>query len=314
MTAYVIFDALEEGFIQLDELVNVSEKAWRTPGSRMFIEVGSDVPLESLLRGMIIQSGNDASVALAEHLAGSEEAFASIMNYQAGVLGMENSFFENSTGLTGSNHYVTARDIATLAAALIRDFPDFYSIYSERSYTYNGISQGNRNTLLARDSSVDGLKTGYTDAAGFCLVTSAVRDNTRLITAVFGTNSTNARAEGSQVLLNYGFRFFETRRLVYTGQELENARVWGGDPQSISVGLPEDLYLTLPKGSFERLSVLVDVNESLRAPIAVGDEVGEIEILLNGSKIFENTLIALNNSYNSGYWQLFMDTIESWFE
>jgi D-alanyl-D-alanine carboxypeptidase (penicillin-binding protein 5/6) len=314
MTAYVIFDALEEGFIQLDELVNVSEKAWRTPGSRMFIEVGSDVPLESLLRGMIIQSGNDASVALAEHLAGSEEAFASIMNYQAGILGMENSFFENSTGLTGSNHYVTARDIATLAAALIRDFPDFYSIYSERSYTYNGISQGNRNTLLARDSSVDGLKTGYTDAAGFCLVTSAVRDNTRLITAVFGTNSTNARAEGSQVLLNYGFRFFETRRLVYTGQELENARVWGGDPQSISVGLPEDLYLTLPKGSFERLSVLVDVNESLRAPIAVGDEVGEIEILLNGSKIFENTLIALNNSYNSGYWQLFMDTIESWFE
>jgi serine-type D-Ala-D-Ala carboxypeptidase (penicillin-binding protein 5/6) len=306
MTAYVIFDALEDGFIQMDELVRISEKAWR-----MFIEVDSDVPLESLLRGMIIQSGNDASVALAEHLAGTEEAFASLMNYQAGILGMENSFFENATGLPGSNHYVTARDIATLAAALIRDFPDFYSIYSERSYTYNGIQQGNRNTLLARGDGVDGLKTGYTDAAGYCLVTSAIRDSTRLITAVFGTNSTNARAEGSQALLNYGFRFFETRRLVSVGQELESARVWGGEPQSVSVGLPEDLYLTLPKGSFDQLSILLNVNESIRPPIAAGDEIGKIEILLNGSKIYENTLISLNSSDNSGYWRLFMDTVES---
>ncbi len=314
MTAYVIFDALEDGFIQMDELVRISEKAWRTEGSRMFIEVDSDVPLESLLRGMIIQSGNDASVALAEHLAGTEEAFASLMNYQAGILGMENSFFENATGLPGSNHYVTARDIATLAAALIRDFPDFYSIYSERSYTYNGIQQGNRNTLLARGDGVDGLKTGYTDAAGYCLVTSAIRDSTRLITAVFGTNSTNARAEGSQALLNYGFRFFETRRLVSVGQELESARVWGGEPQSVSVGLPEDLYLTLPKGSFDQLSILLNVNESIRPPIAAGDEIGKIEILLNDSKIYENTLISLNSSDNSGYWRLFMDTVESWFE
>lgn len=314
MTAYVIFDALEDGFIQMDELVRISERAWRTEGSRMFIEVDSDVPLESLLRGMIIQSGNDASVALAEHLAGTEEAFASLMNYQAGILGMENSFFENATGLPGSNHYVTARDIATLAAALIRDFPDFYSIYSERSYTYNGIQQGNRNTLLARGDGVDGLKTGYTDAAGYCLVTSAIRDSTRLITAVFGTNSTNARAEGSQALLNYGFRFFETRRLVSVGQELESARVWGGEPQSVSVGLPEDLYLTLPKGSFDQLSILLNVNESIRPPIAAGDEIGKIEILLNGSKIYENTLISLNSSDNSGYWRLFMDTVESWFE
>jgi serine-type D-Ala-D-Ala carboxypeptidase (penicillin-binding protein 5/6) len=314
MTAYVIFDALEDGFIQMDELVRISERAWRTEGSRMFIEVDSDVPLESLLRGMIIQSGNDASVALAEHLAGTEEAFASLMNYQAGILGMENSFFENATGLPGSNHYVTARDIATLAAALIRDFPDFYSIYSERSYTYNGIQQGNRNTLLARGDGVDGLKTGYTDAAGYCLVTSAIRDSTRLITAVFGTNSTNTRAEGSQALLNYGFRFFETRRLVSVGQELESARVWGGEPQSVSVGLPEDLYLTLPKGSFDQLSILLNVNESIRPPIAAGDEIGKIEILLNGSKIYENTLISLNSSDNSGYWRLFMDTVESWFE
>ena len=314
MTAYVIFDALEDGFIQMDELVRFSERAWRTEGSRMFIEVDSDVPLESLLRGMIIQSGNDASVALAEHLAGTEEAFASLMNYQAGILGMENSFFENATGLPGSNHYVTARDIATLAAALIRDFPDFYSIYSERSYTYNGIQQGNRNTLLARGDGVDGLKTGYTDAAGYCLVTSAIRDSTRLITAVFGTNSTNTRAEGSQALLNYGFRFFETRRLVSVGQELESARVWGGEPQSVSVGLPEDLHLTLPKGSFDQLSILLNVNESIRPPIAAGDEIGKIEILLNGSKIYENTLISLNSSDNSGYWRLFMDTVESWFE
>ena len=314
MTAYVIFDALEDGFIQMDELVRISERAWRTEGSRMFIEVDSDVPLESLLRGMIIQSGNDASVALAEHLAGTEEAFASLMNYQAGILGMENSFFENATGLPGSNHYVTARDIATLAAALIRDFPDFYSIYSERSYTYNGIQQGNRNTLLARGDGVDGLKTGYTDAAGYCLVTSAIRDSTRLITAVFGTNSTNTRAEGSQALLNYGFRFFETRRLVSVGQELESARVWGGEPQSVSVGLPEDLHLTLPKGSFDQLSILLNVNESIRPPIAAGDEIVEIEILLNGSKIYENTLISLNSSDNSGYWRLFMDTVESWFE
>jgi len=314
MTAYVIFKAIEEEQISLNELVLVSERAWRTEGSRMFIEVGDQVRVDDLLRGMIIQSGNDASVALAEHLAGSEAAFANLMMYYADLLGMVGSSFMNATGLPDPNHYMTARDVATLAQAIISEFPNYYQLYSERSFTYNDIQQGNRNTLLRRDPSVDGLKTGYTDSAGYCLASSAIRDNMRLIAVVFGMNSAEARAEGSQVLLNYGFRFFETRRLINVNENVAEARILGGAPAYIPVGLGEEVFLTLPRGTYDDISVQVDINPDLWAPVDIGAQVGDIQILLNDSIVYENTLNALNSSEDAGYWQMIKDYVENWFQ
>jgi len=314
MTAYVIFKAIEEEQMGLNELVLVSERAWRTEGSRMFIEVGDQVRVDDLLRGMIIQSGNDASVALAEHLAGSEAAFANLMMYYADLLGMTGSSFMNATGLPDPNHFMTARDVATLAQAIISEFPNYYQLYSERSFTYNDIQQGNRNTLLRRDSSVDGLKTGYTDSAGYCLASSAIRDNMRLIAVVFGMNSAEARAEGSQVLLNYGFRFFETRRLINVNENVAEARILGGVPAYINVGLGEEVFLTLPRGTYDDISVQVDINPDLWAPIDLGAQVGDIQILLNDSIVYENTLNALNSSEDAGYWQMLKDYLENWFQ
>jgi D-alanyl-D-alanine carboxypeptidase (penicillin-binding protein 5/6) len=314
MTAYVIFKAIEEEQMSLNELVLVSERAWRTEGSRMFIEVGDQVRVEDLLRGMIIQSGNDASVALAEHLAGSEAAFANLMMYYADLLDMTGSSFMNATGLPDPNHYMTARDVATLAQAIISEFPNYYQLYSERSFTYNDIQQGNRNTLLRRDPSVDGLKTGYTDSAGYCLASSAIRDNMRLIAVVFGMNSAEARAEGSQVLLNYGFRFFETRRLINVNENVAEARILGGTPAYIPVGLGEEVFLTLPRGTYDDISVQVDINPDLWAPVDIGAQVGEIQILLNDSIIYENTLNALNSAEDAGYWQMLKDYVENWFQ
>jgi len=314
MTAYVIFKAIEEEQISLNELVLVSERAWRTEGSRMFIEVGDQVRVDDLLRGMIIQSGNDASVALAEHLAGSEAAFANLMMYYADLLGMTGSSFMNATGLPDPNHYMTARDVATLAQAIISEFPNYYQLYSERSFTYNDIQQGNRNTLLRRDPSVDGLKTGYTDSAGYCLASSAIRDNMRLIAVVFGMNSAEARAEGSQVLLNYGFRFFETRRLINVNENVAEARILGGAPAYIPVGLGEEVFLTLPRGTYDDISVQVDINPDLWAPVDIGAQVGDIQILLNDSIVYENTLNALNSSEDAGYWQMLKDYVENWFQ
>lgn len=314
MTAYVIFKAIEEEQMSLNELVLVSERAWRTEGSRMFIEVGDQVRVEDLLRGMIIQSGNDASVALAEHLAGSEAAFANLMMYYADLLDMTGSSFMNATGLPDPNHYMTARDVATLAQAIISEFPNYYQLYSERSFTYNDIQQGNRNTLLRRDPSVDGLKTGYTDSAGYCLASSAIRDNMRLIAVVFGMNSAEARAEGSQVLLNYGFRFFETRRLINVNENVAEARILGGTPAYIPVGLGEEVFLTLPRGTYDDISLQVDINPDLWAPVDIGAQVGEIQILLNDSIIYENTLNALNSAEDAGYWQMLKDYVENWFQ
>ena len=314
MTAYVIFKAIEEEQMSLNELVLVSERAWRTEGSRMFIEVGDQVRVDDLLRGMIIQSGNDASVALAEHLAGSEAAFANLMMYYADLLGMTGSSFMNTTGLPDPNHYMTARDVATLAQAIISEFPNYYQLYSERSFTYNDIQQGNRNTLLRRDPSVDGLKTGYTDSAGYCLASSAIRDNMRLIAVVFGMNSAEARAEGSQVLLNYGFRFFETRRLINVNENVAEARILGGTPAYIPVGLGEEVFLTLPRGTYDDISVQVDINPDLWAPVDIGAQVGDIQILLNDSIVYENTLNALNSSEDAGYWQMLKDYVENWFQ
>ena len=246
MTSYVVFKELAEGKITLEETVAVSEKAWRTGGSRMFIEPDMQVTIEDLVKGMIIQSGNDACVALAEHLAGSEDAFASLMNHYAELLGMTGTSFMNSTGLPDPQHYTTARDIAILSAAIIRDFPDYYSWYSEKEFTFNSIRQHNRNTLLWRDPAIDGLKTGHTEAAGYCLATSAKRDGMRLISAVMGSASESNRATESQSLLNYGFRFFETVQLYQAGHELATGQVWKGLTEEVSLGLEQALFVTFP--------------------------------------------------------------------
>ncbi len=314
MTAYAVFKALEQNQISMDDQVRVSEKAWRTQGSRMFIEVDTEVSVEDLLRGMIVQSGNDASVALAEHVAGSEETFVGLMNRYAGTLGMTGTHFENPTGLPGDNHVMTARDIAVLAKAIIEEFPEHYGFYSEREYTYNGIRQHNRNTLLWRDQSVDGLKTGHTDAAGYCLVTSAERDGMRLISVVLGTASPDARADASQALLGYGFRFYETHRLYASGEEITTARVWRGDPQVAGLGLTEDLYVTIPRGKYESLSAVMDLSTDLVAPLQPQDAVGAVRVSLDGEPVSDVPLVLLHEVAQAGFLARLKDDITRWLQ
>lgn len=314
MTAYAVFRALDEGQISLSDQVRVSEKAWRTPGSRMFIEVGTEVGVEDLIRGMIIQSGNDASVALAEHVAGSEETFVALMNQHAELLGMTGSHFQNSTGLPGDNHVMTARDVVTLAQAIIAEFPTYYSYYSEREYTYNGIRQHNRNSLLWRDDSVDGLKTGYTDAAGYCLVTSAERDGMRLITVVLGTQSTETRADATQALLSYGFRFFETHRLYTDGAEITTARVWKGESESVELGVKDDLFITIPRGQYESLAAEMDLESELIAPLEKERPVGTVRVSLNGDSLAELPLVVLEDIGEAGFFARLKDEITLWLQ
>ena len=314
MTAYSVFKALEDGLISLDDEVRVSEKAWGTEGSRTFIQVGTTVSVEDLLQGMIVQSGNDASVALAEHVAGTEEAFADLMNFYANLLGMENSSFRNSTGLPDPDHYMTARDAATIARAIISEFPEYYGWYSQREFTYNDIEQFNRNTLLWRDESVDGLKTGYTEAAGYCLVTSAERSGMRLVSVVMGSHSAEARANDSQALLNYGFRFFETYRLYSEGDEVTTARVWKGETESVSLGVAEEYYLTIPKGRYDSLVSDTTVDEDLTAPIEAGTQLGSVTISTNGEDLVELPLVALDDVAEAGLWQRIKDGISLWFQ
>ena len=314
MTAYVAFRALEEGQISLEDEVYVSEKAWRTPGSRMFIEVDTSVSVGALLKGMIIQSGNDASVALAEHVAGSEETFANLMNSYADQLGLAGSQFRNSTGLPAKNHHTTARDVAILAKAIIDEFPAYYAWYSERDYTYNGITQHNRNSLLWRDASVDGVKTGHTDAAGYCLVSSAERDDMRLIAVVMGTPSTKARADASQALLNYGYRFFETHKLYEAGQEITTTRVWKSEVESAPLGLEEDLYVTIPRGSYDELSAVMDLQTRLMAPLDDSTAVGTVTVSLNGETVSGAPLVALGQVEVGGLWQRMRDQVLLWLE
>jgi len=314
MTAYTAFKALEQGQISLDDQVYVSEKAWRTDGSRMFIEVDTYVSVEDLFRGMIIQSGNDASVALAEHVAGSEETFVGLMNEYAQMLGMTSSSFRNSTGLPESDHYMTARDTATLARAIIAEFPEYYAWYSERDFTYNEITQHNRNSLLWRDSSVDGLKTGYTDAAGYCLVTSAERSDMRLIAVVMGTASAEARVDASQAILNYGFRFYETHKLYSSGQEITTARVWKGEPQTAALGLMDDLYLTIPRGSYDSLSAAMDLEAELIAPLQTSTSVGYVRVSLDGESLSEVPLVVLHDVPEASLWTRLKDEITLWLQ
>ena len=296
MTVYATADALKKGLIKLEDEPVISEYAWKQEGSRMFIEVGKQVSVDHLLHGDIIQSGNDASVALAEHISGTEQVFASVMNGHAARLGMKASKFANSTGLPNPETYTTARDLGTLARALISDFPEIYRLFSLPEFTYNGITQRNRNGLLSRDASVDGIKTGHTDAAGFCLVASATRDGMRLISVVMGADSDGTRTQASQALLNYGFRFFASRELYATGGEVTTARVWQGAAERVAVGVTQALAVTVPRGSAqgEDIKVVAELQKPLVAPLAARQVVGELLVSYNGKEIKRVPLVALN--------------------
>ncbi|HLB30726.1 MAG TPA: D-alanyl-D-alanine carboxypeptidase family protein [Gammaproteobacteria bacterium] len=295
MTVYVVAAEIASGNIKLDDQVLVSETAWRMEGSRMFIEVGKRISVHDLLLGAVIQSGNDASVALAEHVAGSEEVFAGLMNQHAERLGMKNSHFTNSTGLPHEEHYTTARDMARLAAALIRDFPDIYAMHSIKEFSFNNIRQINRNRMLWWDETVDGIKTGHTENAGYCLVTSAVRDGMRLISVVAGAESDNSRAKGTQSILNYGFRFFETRRIYPAGAEVSTVKIWKGASEQLRLGVAEDLYLTVPRGRYDELDAIITPEETITAPIEAGAVKGAIRISLEGKLLAEHPLRALES-------------------
>jgi len=293
MTVYVVFRELKSGHLTLDEKVTISKKAWQTGGSRMFVEVNKQVAIEDLLQGVIIQSGNDASVALAEHVAGDEATFSAMMNQHAERLGMLDSHFENSMGLPKKNHYTTARDLAKLTIAVISEFPDYYRWDSQKEFTYNNITQPNRNKLLWRDKSVDGVKTGYTEEAGYCMVASAKREEMRLISVVMGTASANARANESQTLLNYGFRFFETHKLYAGNESLNEARIWKGDSKKLPLGVADDLYVTIPRRHYNDLKAEVNINEKIIAPIKQGESLGVVNVSLAGDVVANKQLIAL---------------------
>jgi len=299
MTVYVVSAELAEGGISQDDEVLISEKAWKTPGSRMFIEVDKKVLLGDLLQGVIIQSGNDASVALAEYVSGSEEVFADLMNQYASELGMTNSHFINSTGLPDEQHYTTAKDMAILAAALIRDAPEIYALHSVKEFTFNNITQQNRNKLLWRDPSVDGIKTGHTEAAGFCLVASAKKDNMRLISVVMGSESDTARAKASQSLLGYGFRFYETQKVYDANENITSVKVWKGDVEKLGLGINTDLYITFPRGQKNKLTTIFDLSDQYIAPLNKGEVQGNLKITLAENEVAEAKLIALQ-SVNEG--------------
>jgi D-alanyl-D-alanine carboxypeptidase (penicillin-binding protein 5/6) len=300
MTAYIIYRELENGRISMDDEVLISEKAWRMEGSRMFIEVGKRVGVRDLLKGMIIQSGNDATVALAEHVAGTEAAFVDMMNAQARALGMNQTYYLNVTGWPAEGHTSTARDIATLAQALIRDFPEYYKLYSEKEFTYNNIKQYNRNKLLWRDETVDGVKTGHTESAGYCLVSSAKRTGMRLIAVVLGTESEKAREQDSKALLNYGFRFFETKKLYSEGQKLTDVRAWYGEPEQVGLGPVEDIYITVPRGQYDQLKAEIEVEQSVEAPVEKGAELGEVIVSLDGDIRLKRPLVSLDSVAEGG--------------
>jgi D-alanyl-D-alanine carboxypeptidase (penicillin-binding protein 5/6) len=293
MTAHVTFSALRQKRITLTQSVSVSENAWHAIGSRMFIEPGKPVTIGELVRGLIVQSGNDASIALAEAIAGSEENFAQMMNKEAERLGMKNTHFANSTGLPHPEHFTTAYDLALLVVDIIRNFPEHYPLYSLREYTYNKISQTNRNRLLWLDPNVDGLKTGYTKAAGYCLVTSARRNERRLISIVLGTTSDNARTIESQRLLNYGFQFYDTVRLYRKKQEVTTIQLWKGKREMLKTGFNRDLYFSLPKGQTDKLKATMEYKQPLIAPISAGQKVGVVKFAFNGEPIAERSLVAL---------------------
>jgi serine-type D-Ala-D-Ala carboxypeptidase (penicillin-binding protein 5/6) len=295
LTAYVVFAALRQKQITLVQPFTVSQKAWRAPGSRMFLTINESVPVEALLNGMIVQSGNDAAIALAEGVSGSEEAFVEAMNREAARMGLKNSHFVNATGLPNAQHFSTAADLATLSRAIIDEFPQYFAMYKVREYRHNNITQYNRNRLLGRDPFVDGLKTGYTTSAGYCMVATAQRNERRLIAVVIDAGSENGRAVDAQKLLNYGFEAFDTIRLYSAGQPVHSLPVWKGNSNELHSGLASDYFVTLPRGFSERLKATMESMQPLMAPIRIGDRVGTLKLTLDGKPFDEQTVIALEN-------------------
>ena len=313
MTAYIVFQELAAGKLKLDEQVTVSEHAWRSEGSRTFIELGKPVSVQDLILGMIVQSGNDATIALAERIAGTEETFAQMMNADAKRLGMTGSHFENSSGLPSAQHYTTARDLSLLAIAMIREYPQYYKWFSVREFEHNGIKQQNRNGLLEKDPTVDGLKTGHTDSAGYCLVTSALRDGMRLVSVVMGSTSMKAREYASAALLNYGFTFYDTKLVVKGGAVLATARVWKGQRPSVDLGIKDDLYITLPRGGAEGIKTAADVQPRLIAPLTVDMNAGSLRVTAGRQTLQTIPLHPLKDVAAGGWWRRLIDTIRLWF-
>jgi D-alanyl-D-alanine carboxypeptidase (penicillin-binding protein 5/6) len=314
MTAYLVFRALKNRELVPSQMVTVSEKAWRTEGSRMFIDPKKAVSVDELLRGEIVQSGNDAAIALAEAVAGSEEAFVEHMNREAARLGMKNTRFVNATGLPSPQQASTAADLARVAAALIRDFPEYYPLYALKEYRYNNITQPNRNRLLWTDPFVDGVKTGYTDAAGYCLIASAKRGPRRLLSVVLGAGSDAARASESQKLLNYGFQFYDTVQLYQNGQPVSTLRVWKGAANSVPAGFVADQYVTLPKGQAQKLKLTMEAAEPLVAPVTHGQRVGVVKVALEGKPLGEFPLLALDDVAPASFFGRMWDTVRLWFK
>jgi len=309
MSIYAVAYELEQGRLSLDEQVSVSEKAWRMPGSRMFIEVGTKVSVEQLMLGDIVQSGNDASVALAEHISGSEEVFAALMNQHAHRLGLTATHYVNSTGLPHPEHYTSARDVARLGTALIRDFPDIYELFSIKEYAYNGIRQTNRNRLLWRDDSVDGIKTGYTESAGYCLAASAIRGGRRLVAVVAGASSDEARVEGAAALLNFGFRFYETHEVFAAAEPVTSIQVFKGAVERLELGLAEPLVVTIPRGRYEDIDASMDIDAPVLAPIASGQALGTLELSLDGERIARRPLTSLQPVAEGGFLSRMLDSV-----
>ena len=301
MTVYVTADQISNDLITIDDEVLISEKAWRMEGSRMFVEAGKKVSVSDLLKGIIIQSGNDASVAISEYVGGTERGFVDLMNAYASSLNMNNTIFQNSTGLPDDNHFSSAQDLATLTSNLITKFPDIYSFYKEKQFTFNDIKQLNRNKLLWRDDSSDGVKTGHTEAAGYCLVGSAKRGDMRLITVVAGSDSDNNRFLASQRLLEYGFRFFATQKVLNANQEYKKINIWGGVEKTLGLGVLEDVSITLPRTSFKDLTVNYNYSNNIQAPIEVGQKIGTLEIISNDEIVFSTNLVALENIKSKGF-------------
>lgn len=314
MAAYVIFHEIAKGKAKLEDMVTVSEKAWKTEGSRMFAQVGAQISVENLLKGMIVQSGNDASVALAEHVAGDESVFAQMMNQHAERLGMTNTHYKNSMGLPDPEHYASARDLATLSRALIKEFPDHYQWHAIKEFEFNGIKQVNRNRLLWTDPTVDGVKTGHTKTAGYCLVTSALRDGMRLLAVVLGTASDKARSEANRALLNYGYRFYETKLMFKAGEPVTQSRIYKGDSKELAIGFLDDFYATFPRGQYAQLKATMDTNDLFVAPIQQGEKAGSLKIALNDGVIAQRDMVALKTVAEGGIFRRMFDQVLLWFK
>jgi serine-type D-Ala-D-Ala carboxypeptidase (penicillin-binding protein 5/6) len=314
MTCYAVFHALKAGTLKLQDMVTISEHAWRAEGSRTFLQVGSQVPAEILIKGMIVQSGNDASIALAEKVGGTEPAFVQLMNEYARRLGMKNTHFDDSTGLPTPTHYSTARDLALLASALVREYPEYYPWFSIREFVWNNIKQDNRNGLLERDPTVDGLKTGHTDSAGFCLVTSAKRDDMRLIAVVLNSPSIKGREDASAALLNYGYTFYQTITVKQHGTVILKPRVFKGAEEYFNIGLATDIVMTLPRGQAGSIETNATAQRKLIAPLSTTTPVGELQVVINGKPVKSAPLFPLADVPTGGIWSRLSDTVLLWFQ